>query len=145
MILRRSMIILLILLILLMTGISFVSADSQEIPNLVGNWSGTCVGYTQDEGYNSFSDLLLFLTITEQKGQVFNGTLFFQKKNKDHYSDSTGFSGAIGPDMKTFYLAEYKKGYSMGSIIDKNTLQYIFLLDGEKGLVTIDNLTRDTQ
>ena len=131
------------LMVMMMAGSCLTSADSPVIPDLTGNWTGTCIGHEREGGYNSTSEWLLFLSITEQRDRTFNGTLSYQKKSEDKITGNEGFSGAIGPDMKALYLAEYGGGYSIGEIINPDTLEFIYLQSGEEGSAAIDTFTRE--
>jgi hypothetical protein len=53
-----------------------------------------------------------------------------------------GFAGAIGLDNKTLYIAEFDKGYALGTIISNDEIELIYLMDGEGGSVAIDRLYR---
>ncbi|MFH0966771.1 MAG: hypothetical protein V1862_03695 [Methanobacteriota archaeon] len=132
------------LVILLLVGTGFSSAESQAIPDLIGNWTGTYVGHEQEGGYGNLSEWIILLAIMEQKERVFNGTISYQKKSDDNIDGTHGFSGAVGPDLKSIYLAEYSNGISIGQIIDPDTLEIIYLDSGKKGSVAIYTFTRDT-
>ena len=53
-----------------------------------------------------------------------------------------GFAGAIGLDNKTLYIAEFDKGYALGTIISNDEMELIYLADGENASVAIDRLYR---
>lgn len=122
------------LALLLAIGIS-----SAEIPNLQGNWTGSWNGYGEGDGHPNWANGSINLTITSQKERIFSGnlTVNFQK-----VTTSDGFAGAIGLDNKTFYLAEFEKGYALGTIISSDKIEYIYLADGENASVAIDELHR---
>jgi hypothetical protein len=55
---------------------------------------------------------------------------------------SEGLSGAVSLDNKTLYIAEFGKGYSIGTIISNDEMELIYLADGKNGSVAIDRLYR---
>ncbi len=130
------------LLILLIAVGSSVLADSQTLPNLTGNWSGTSIGYDSEGGYDGPPSWEFLVSITEQRGRVFNGTITFTNVIDPQNNDKVDISGVISPDMKTVYLVEYKEGMIIGQIIDKDHMEFIYLESGEGGSSAIDTLTR---
>jgi hypothetical protein len=132
----------LVLVVLLVAANCLVSAESQEVPSLVGTWTGTCVGHDQKDGYFDASEWSLELEVTEQKDRVFNGKITFIQKSDNKVLGDEGFSGVIGPDMKTIYLGEYDSGFSFGQLLDPDTLEFIYLDDGKNGSAGIDTFTR---
>jgi len=48
----------------------------------------------------------------------------------------------IGLDNKTLYIAEFDKGYTLGTVISNDEIELIYLADGENGSVAIDRLYR---
>jgi hypothetical protein len=120
--------------VLLVIGIS-----GAEIPNLQGNWIGTWNGYGGANGHSIWANGSINLTITDQKERIFGGNLTVNIQNE---TTSSGIAGAIGLNNRTFYLAEFEKGYALGTIISDNEIEYIYLADGENGSVAIDDLHR---
>lgn len=126
---------LLVLLLVIVVGSSVVSADegigsgnTDVIPNLVGNWTGTSEGYAWDYGfYGEEYPMEVVLSIIEQKNRVFNGTLFTSGKD---YQNTFSFSGIIDHDMQTLYLTEIGTGYDFGHLLSPDTIELI-CLDGE--------------
>lgn len=127
-----------------MGGTFFTSADIPSIPNLVGNWTGVSYGHDKIDGYDGPSNWEFLLSITEQKKRAFNGTITFAQKNNPESGQTVGFSGVIGPDMKTIYLSEYNDGLSFGQIIDPDTMEIIYLKTGDYASAAIDTFTRKT-
>jgi hypothetical protein len=115
-------------------------ASATEIPNLVGSWAGTGVGYGEEEGYVDEADYgILTMNITEQKGRIFNGEMTFWENGT---AVVEGFTGATGSDNKTFYVAEFGSGYDVGTILSEDEIELLYLQDGEGGWVFIDTLRR---
>lgn len=137
--------ILLTLLIIGLLGISTVTADTAAIPDLKGNWTGTSVGHAKETGYDDLSHYLYKLSITEQRDRVFNGTITFLTKEDNKVLGDKGFSGVIGPDMKTIYLSEYDIGLDIGQVIDADTLEIIYLESGKGSTAAIETFTKDAK
>jgi len=125
------------LAVLLAMGIS-----SAEIPNLKGNWTGSWSSYGEANGHQILSSGSINLTVNDQKDRIFAGNL---KVNFQNQTTSYGFAGAIGLDNKTFYLAEFEKGYGLGTINSGDEIEYIYLSDGENGSAAIDELHRGSK
>lgn len=133
--------------VLMITGmicITGVFADSATIPDLKGNWTGTSVGHTKGGGYDDLLTYIYKLSIVEQKDRAFNGTIAFVNKSDEKYLGEFGFSGVIGPDMKSLYLAEYEDGLDFGQIIDSDTIEIIYMQSGKNAAVAIETFTRDS-
>lgn len=111
-----------------------------EVPNLVGNWSGSGMGYykgaIEKEENGSIS-----LNITGQSGRIFmgNGT-FFNQENGTY--EVEGFAGAIGMDNKSLYVAEFDEGFDFGTIISDDEIELIYLQDGKSAEAFIETYHR---
>ena len=117
------------------------SVSAADLPDLVGVWEGPSVGYDDGEGYyEDGEDNTVTLTIAEQRGRIFNGTLVYLNRNGTAVVE--GFAGAIGLDNSTFYLAEFNSGYDVGTIISEDEIELLYLQDGERGGVSVDTLRR---
>jgi len=104
-----------------------------QIPYLVGNWTGSFEGYNKNAGYmdvNKTGNLIMI--ISEQKGQVFTGnfSINFSLPQTGLLQETEGFSGAIGMDNKTLYIAEYDRGYDIGTILSNDTIEAVYIEDG---------------
>ena len=80
---------------------------------------------------------------TEQEGRIFAGNLTIKMGNDTLVKE--GFAGAIGLDNKTLYIAEFDRGYAIGTIVSKDEIELIYLTDGENASVAIDTLRRIEQ
>jgi hypothetical protein len=124
----------LLLLVFLATGIC-----AAEIPNLVGNWTGSQNGYVNENGVAKlFENGSIGLVITEQNDRLFTGNLTYTLNGAEIVE---GLAGAIGLDNKTLYIAEFDQGYDMGTIISDDEIELIYLADGENGQTFIDSFT----
>lgn len=123
------------------TATSGSAASAADLPDLVGVWEGLSVGYDDGEGYYGEEDnYTVTLTIAEQRGRIFNGTLVYLNRNGREVVEE--FAGAIGPDNSTFYLAEFDSGYDVGTIISEDEIELLYLQDGERGGVSVETLRR---
>jgi hypothetical protein len=105
------------------------------IPNLVGNWTGSYGGYANGIGYKNETGSLT-LVISEQKGCLFTGNL------TELGQETSGLSGVIALDNRTLYMAEYDMGYDIGTVISNDTIELLYLEDGEMGGAFIDEFHR---
>lgn len=125
----------LILLILTTTGIC-----AAQVPNLVGNWTGSQNAYIAENGsYKLLENESTSLVIIEQKDRLFAGYVTYPSDGKEIVEN---LAGAIGLDNKTFYMAELNEGYDFGTIISSDKIELIYLADGELGRTVINTLYR---
>ena len=126
----------LLVLVFLATGIC-----AAEVPDLLGNWTGSWDGYNEGVGYsNSTDNGRINFAFTEQEGRVFSGNLTINLENETEIGND--FAGAIGLDNKTLHIAEFGKGYSTGTVVSNDEIELIYLMDGEGGSVAIDRIYR---
>jgi hypothetical protein len=124
-----------LVLVFLATGIC-----AAEVPNLLGKWTGVESWYGKvNESTKLIEDKSLNLTVEEQKDRLFTGNMTYIENGTKIVE---GFSGAIGLDNKTFYIAEFKEGYDLGTIISNDEIENIYLEDGKMGGAEIDRLHR---
>jgi hypothetical protein len=127
--------ILLVLLISLIPGI----CDAQ-FPDLIGNWVGSENGYYGVVGaYKLSQNTSVNLTIVEQKDRLFKGNITYMLNGT---AITESLAGVIGLDNKTFYIAELKEGYDLGTIISDNEVELIYLQDGAQGWASTERLQR---
>lgn len=125
----------LVLLILMTMGIC-----SAQVPNLVGNWTGSQNAYVAENGsYKLLENESTSLVITEQKDRLFTGYVTYPSNGKEIVEN---LAGAIGLDNKTFHIAELNEGYDFGTIISVDEIELIYLEDGENGRTVINTLYR---
>ncbi len=131
-----------IVLALIMATIGLTLAN---IPNLTGNWTGSFKGYEKGIGYLEENKTgTLTIMISEQKGRLFTGNLTDNSSLVQNNQEQSmeGFSGVIGLDNKTLYMAEYNKGYDIGTVLSNDTIELIYLEDGETAGAIIDTFHR---
>ena len=115
-----------------------------EIPDLLGNWTGSWISYEEGPGFtNETEPSSLHLAFTEQEGRLFAGYLTIRRGNDTQIEE--GFAGAIGLDNKTLHIAEFDRGYATGTMLSQNEMELIYLADGDNGSVAIDTLRRIEQ
>jgi hypothetical protein len=111
-----------------------------EVPNLVGNWTGTSNGYLNENGVAKLSENgSISLVITEQNDRLFAGNLTYTLNGAEIVK---GLAGAIGLNNEAFYIAEFDRRYDMGTIISDDEIELIYLAEGETGQAFIDRLHR---
>ncbi len=114
-----------------------IGLSAAEIPNLVGNWTGTYEGYANGIGYTAANETgVITLSISEQLGRLFTGNL------SELGQGTEGFSGVIALDNRTFYMTESDGGYDIGTVLSNDTIELLYLEDGEKGGAFIDEFHR---
>ena len=126
----------LLVLVFLATGIS-----AAEVPDLLGNWTGSWSAYDEGKGYSNLTEnISIIFTFLEQNDRIFAGNIQVKQENEAEISE--GFAGAIGLDNKTLYIAEFDKGYALGTFNSNDEMELIYLADGENASVAIDRLYR---
>ena len=124
-----------LVLVFLATGIC-----AAEVPNLLGKWAGVESWYGKvNESTKLIEDKSLNLTVEGQKDHLFTGNMTYIENGTKIVE---GFSGAIGLNNKTLYIAEFKEGYDLGTIISNDDIENIYLEDGKMGGAEIDRLHR---
>jgi hypothetical protein len=119
-----------VIMALMMATIGLSMAD---IPNLTGNWTGSFKGYDKSVGYMDVNKTGgLNMTVSEQSGRLFTGnfSMNFSLPQTGPVQETEGFSGAIGLDNKTLYIAEYDRGYDIGNILSSDNIELIYIEDG---------------
>ncbi len=115
--------------------------SAAQVPDLLGIWTAKWSSYDNGIGFsNSAENESLILAISEQEERIFAGNITYQVDNDTKGSE--GFAGAIGLDGKTLYIAEFDKGYCLGTMISNDEMELIYLADGENGSTAIDRLYR---
>jgi len=125
---------------LLALALMTIGICSAEIPDLVGNWTGTWDAYFENEFASSTESGSINYTFTEQEGRIFVGNISGKMANGTEVDKS--FVGAIGLDNQTLYIAESDRGYTFGTIISSDEIELIYLQDGEDIEASIDRIHR---
>lgn len=121
-----------------LTNVSICLANPNEdqIPNLVGTWTGENKTFSEKKGYLTWAKTV---EISEQKGRIFKGQFT--------YSDGTKhFFGVIYPDNTSFtWVSPDSKGYNQGRIHGKNNISACYVESGIDATVGCVELTRKSQ
>jgi hypothetical protein len=124
-----------VLLAFLVTGVC-----AAEVPDLVGNWTGSEKTYAAENGsYKFVENSPVSLSIIDQSDRLFTGNIKYILNGEEVVE---ALAGAIGLDNKTLYIAEFKEGYDMCAVISDDEIELIYLADGKTGQVSIDRLQR---
>lgn len=133
-----------LLLAVLITGCTTVSQESKttvaDTPSLLGNWSGTINGYIEGKGDNAYSGDTMTMRITEQKGRIFSGEFVFT--NQTAVWKTTTGAGAIGRDGRTLTLVQNGGGYSTGTLVAPDEIEFIYSNGNEPFAISVDSLKK---
>jgi hypothetical protein len=124
----------------LMALIMATGICAAEIPDLVGNWTGTWDAYFGEKYASSTENGSINYTFTEQEGRIFVGNISGKLGNGSEVDK--GFVGAIGPDNQSLYIAESDQGYTFGTMISSDEIELIYLQDGDDTEASIDRIHR---
>lgn len=113
------------------------AALNATAPDLTGVWKGTTVGYTVNEGFNSYTGTVF--NITEQKGQIVIGKKEYRTKDGKVWYES--FTGLVTPEGE-FLQADSDKGFSIGKLTGPDSLELKYLEEGNNTKAMISYLTR---
>ncbi len=111
-----------------------VGLSTAEIPNLIGNWTGSFQGYDKNADYVDVNETgSLYMTISDQMDRAFTGnfTTNYNLPKIGLVQMTEGFSGVIGWDNKTLYFAEYDKGYDIGTVLSNDSIEAIYIEEGD--------------
>ena len=110
----------LFILILIFSSTASLS-NTDEIPNLVGTWSGVNKTLSDSRGFRTWEKKV---EIIEQKDRRFKGTF--------SYTDGTkNFFGVIHPDNQTItWVASNSRGYNMAKLLGKNRMSACYIESG---------------
>jgi len=126
-----------VLLFINMIALAFIYFDnnkSDDIPNLIGTWSGKNVTLSDLKGYKEWAHKVVH--ITEQKDRRFRGTFSYPGETKH-------FFGVIYPDNKSFtWVASDSHGYNQGRILGENKISACYVESGEQATVGCATLER---
>ncbi|WP_320170123.1 calcium-binding protein [Maridesulfovibrio sp.] len=112
-------------IVLMMMSSAVFAADYPEIR---GSWVGT-VKMMKKDGTTITSKALF--VINKQDGSLFAGYKAWFGAKSD-YAITEGFSGVIGADKVSLYLAEHEDGYTQGTLTSPQTMSLYYLENGRK-------------
>lgn len=97
-------------------------ARADDIPNLVGTWSGLNKTISQEKGLREWDKTI---HITEQTGRRFKGNFTYSEGKK-------AFVGVIYPDNKSFtWVSSNSMGYNQGRILDDDRISACYVEAGK--------------
>jgi len=106
----------------------------QQIPNLVGSWSGENVTISDLKGYKTWGNKVVH--ITEQKDRRFRGNFTYLDGTKN-------FSGIIYPDNVSFtWVSNNSRGFNHGRILGENKISACYVEAWEQATVGCATLVR---
>ena len=111
------------------------------VPNLLGNWTGSSVGYTGEKGFTDFGGDGITMMVTAQKDRIFQGD-FLISNQSGTIIKTIEFGGAIGRDGMTLTIVERNGGYSFGTLVAPDEIELIHADDKEPSDVAIDSLKK---
>lgn len=85
-----------------------ISRDRLPIPDMVGHWSGTMVGYEKGMGHTDYSGTMIFMDVTGQRNRIFWGTLSIGSPWDGDSPEE--FDGVIGRGGRTLTIVEQEGG-----------------------------------
>ncbi|WP_319578316.1 hypothetical protein [uncultured Methanospirillum sp.] len=132
--------VMLVLLLIMGVGTTGGMADESSIPDLVGNWTGTSEGFHSEPGYFHAGDYQYILSIGQQEGRIFNGTLIVSGVDPTR---EYRFSGVIAHDMKTLHIAEYGTGQDTGYLLSPDRMELVLLVDDTDNFSVLCNLKKE--
>lgn len=127
-------------LLALLAVLCMIGMTVADIPDLVGNWSGSSIGYQEGIGLADYPDGTFSITITEQTDRVFTG--YILTKDNSGADFHKNMSGVISADGKEIYLAEHGEGISIGTIISPDEFELTYLQSGDSAYAGIDHLVK---
>lgn len=116
-------------------------SPAPNIPDLVGNWSGTSTGHVGDKGFTDYGGDRITMQVSEQKGRIFKGEFLITSQNGTIFK-TIEFSGAFNHDPMLFTIVERNGGYSFGTITGPGEIELIHADDKESSDIAIDSLKK---
>ena len=111
--------------------------NNQDIPNLVGTWSGENVTVSDQKGYKVWGEKVVH--ITEQTDRRFRGTFTYPDGTKN-------FSGVIYPDNISFtWVSTNSHGFNHGRILGEDKIGACYVEAWEQATVGCATLMRKSE
>ncbi len=104
-----------------------------EIPNLIGEWSGKNDTYSETKGMKSWNKTI---KIDKQSDRRFSGSFTYTDGSKKFY-------GVIHPDNTTItWVSSNSRGYNLGKIIGNDRISACYVESGIDSTVGCADLVR---
>jgi len=113
---------------------------ASQVPDLTGTWTGSMASYSEAAGYVSYPVGSMKMTVTNQSGRIFNGTMIFTTGNQT--PEICAFAGAIGRDGKTITIVNKNGGYDTGTIVSATEIELDYVNDGTPYILSVDSLRK---
>lgn len=111
----------------------FSSLKAEDIPNLIGTWSGKNNTISELKGMKTWEKNV---EILEQNDRRFKGTFTYSGGTKK-------FFGVIHPDNTTItWVAPNSRGYNLGKLLSNNSLSACYVESGIDATVGCAKLIR---
>lgn len=115
------------------SSIGLAAPNDNQVPNLVGTWSGGNNTYSDKKGYSSWKKTI---EISEQKGRIFKGQFTYMDGTKH-------FFGVIYPDNTSFtWVSTDSQGYNQGRILGADKISACYTESGADATVGCAELTK---
>ncbi len=125
-----------LLALLLKVNIGLADSNTDQIPNLLGTWSGENKTYSDKKGYAQWKKTI---QITAQNGRLFQGQFSYAEATKQ-------FFGVIYPDNISFtWVAVDSQGYNHGRIHSGDKISACYTEAGADATVGGVELIRKSQ
>jgi len=85
---------------------------TSEVPNLLGNWTGSWSSYDDGKGFTKSENESIRLTVLAQENRIFAGNLIVKLENETELRQD--FAGAIGLDNKNAIYCRVLQGLFSG-------------------------------
>ncbi|MDD1718039.1 MAG: hypothetical protein LUO88_03080 [Methanoregulaceae archaeon] len=115
------------------------SVAANPMANLVGNWTGTSIGYMRNaSGYERIYGVLT-MKVIGQDDRSFTGQVAYVVDGTPVTKD---FAGVIARDGQTIATVEYPGGFGDGTIISADEIRLIFRDEAEPSTISVDSFRR---
>jgi ABC-type transport system substrate-binding protein len=115
-------------------------APHTPVPDLVGTWTGSMLGYDEGVGFSDYPNLGMAMVVTEQHGRIFSGYVRFMSNGTE---STTEIAGVVGRDDRTFTIVEQDGGYCLGEIIATDEIEMTYMQDGSPYSIAVDSFRRE--
>jgi hypothetical protein len=116
-----------------------VPSGEPAIPDLVGSWTGTTLGYESGRGFTDYGNAPFTLVITDQQGRIVAGYTHLVLNGTEWKKPMTGI---IARDGRTLAIVEENNGYTTGEITGPDTMELTWRNDRAPASVALDILKR---
>jgi hypothetical protein len=116
------------------------AAAAPVMPDLLGTWNGTSVGYMDQSGYQVIHGTMT-MEVTGQDGRFFTGQIAYVMNGSTITKE---FAGVLGADGKTIETLEIPDGFGNGVVVNADEIELTFRNDAGRSTIAIDSFRRAT-